>query len=667
MQYFLRVVCVISTLVIAACGGGGGGGGDSGNGYSISVNPGSVAISTYEDTAAPTKRVTATFVGDGVIVGVPPGSSQPDWLTITAVSSGNGTAEFDIFADETKVPIGTRSATLRFVTGKADGSSVKSVDVLVTFTVLDAFSLSKASIDLITTYDGAIDGPQEVVHISGAQSRWQIGALPNWLSVSGSAGVGEADIEFSCNKTALDAAGVFFADVEIVDSAGGRALRLPVRCLAQPHKILSSRYGVAFSQFSNVGSTSADILITQNGSTVIGWTASTSAAWLQVDESGLTGEQLHLSANPAELSPGFHQGEVTITSNASTISQSETIRVGFYVSNDSLPDQVHVGIVPSISDIRDPIRPIVYTRSGNEIHGVNVYTGIIEKKYSLPQHYFSFDVSDVSDDGMYLYVVDATAESSTYSPSNVYRFNLDDEHAAPTLLFTESGPLSGHEYGPISVKYFRNAGIPLLFNPLGRLHLADSGVVVANFKLYWNGFSDNWWPVFLRTKVSVHRTGSHIAITKSSPQGGDHIDIYRVTAFDLEGVETSVSLESQVNYQYPEFYEPGSMLLGDELDRVYVRFGYAEKSGAGWTYNGKFFSDTALVYSNDSSLFGSGSTGPGGSLVIGEYDKNGTLMRSLSEHAPYGWYKPWVSSDDLVVFASTRDLTSNVILHGFRR
>ena len=123
-------------VLLAVLASWSGGGGDS---TSISVSTTSVTFTAEVGAAAPaTQNVRATFRGDGVLVGYPPEVSAPSWLSVNAIGQTATTIDVSLRVTDTATS-GTRTTTLRFVTGKADGSQIKFADVQVTCIITAPF------------------------------------------------------------------------------------------------------------------------------------------------------------------------------------------------------------------------------------------------------------------------------------------------------------------------------------------------------------------------------------------------------------------------------------------------------------------------------------------------------------------------------------------------
>jgi len=174
-------VAVVALTLLAGCGGGGGQ-----PNYEISISPTSVSINATEGDTPPAATVVhVSFVGDGVIVGYAPGVPQPSWLNVVQQGSvSQNSVDFALGVTDTTT-VGTRTTSVRFVTGKTDGSVVKTVDLPVTYTVAPSSLAISTSTPAVTfsANIGATPTPQTVgVTYNGAIL--SVAGVPSWLSVT---------------------------------------------------------------------------------------------------------------------------------------------------------------------------------------------------------------------------------------------------------------------------------------------------------------------------------------------------------------------------------------------------------------------------------------------------------------------------------------------------
>lgn len=591
----------------------------------------------------------------------------PPWLFVRSVGQRDGASDHELQFSAQELPVGLYVATVRFATA-GSGLARDQHTLRVRLQVMEPFRAAAEALELDTTLDGSAD-PRATLELLGRQSSWQIEDVPAWLVLEKTSGQGSATVEARCLKAALAGPGVASATLTISDRLGGRVISLPVRCFAEAHRLMPAERGLAFSRFSNAERLIADVLIEQNGDRPLSWTAEATPSWISVSASGQTGRTMHVAVDPAGLTPGMHYGEIWI-SNPASPAQIEKIRVGVYLSAAELPSSITHALAGG-SDVRDPIRPRIYLLDEQELVARNIYTGQIEETYPLPPTASLLRLCDISDDGASLFLEDLSgwdpSNPLAYRPRDIYRVNLDRPTQPAQLLFTEQATQNGHSNGPLSLRYFRSNGVPVLFNPLGRLHHAETGVVLGEFQFNWSGSNHDWVRTFRPTRVSIAQGGTRFALSNETfPYAEDSIYVYDLRVRAVPGAKARIQRLTKVPRTYPSSLEPGAMLFHRSLDRIYVRFGYLEKMGAEWVYREAFRSEHMFTEAGDGTLVGSGTDGAG-QRVLGEFNKDGELVRALSPSRPNGWYLPWVSSDGLAVFATGYGGDGWGSLYGFPR
>lgn len=202
MTTIKMVMLSVAVLVLTACGGGGGGGGGNGAGKntSISVSPIQLTFNNTPYSTAQTE-VHVTFKGDGVIVGYPVGIADPGWLSVAEVSHTATSAIFSVSAASVGTP-GTYKSTLRFITGREDGSDIKYVDVEVTNNVFEQFDVSfESNASFVGKKSVGVTSPLEgyPIHINLSTTNWTITSETPWLTFSQHAGRGAATVVVSAD------------------------------------------------------------------------------------------------------------------------------------------------------------------------------------------------------------------------------------------------------------------------------------------------------------------------------------------------------------------------------------------------------------------------------------------------------------------------------------
>ena len=177
--------------------------------------------------------------------------------------------------------------------------------------------------------------------------------------------------------------------------------------------------GVAFVVMPGMSKLTRSLPVEEIGDNPQGWTAvSHQPDWLSVTPNGTGQDPMVISANPANLPDGFYMGSITITANNPDVLNTETIKVGLYVSSvTSVTESVQLR-----SDVaclkEDPIRPIVYVCYGAQstIDAYHIYTGELINSYAIENA--RIDALTISDDGSVLYALGNTG-------SSVRRINLE--------------------------------------------------------------------------------------------------------------------------------------------------------------------------------------------------------------------------------------------------
>jgi hypothetical protein len=476
----IRRIFTLATMCafLAACGGGGGGSSSGGNNnppggnnppptYTVSVSPGSVQFSALARGTLPAaKDVTATFNGEGLVVGTPTGASLPSWLTVSVVGSPTSTpAQVRFSVNTTGTTADSLATTVRFVTGKADGSQVATQDVPVTYTITDPLALDLTDLTFEATAN-TVAAPRTVA-VLGSGTSWTVTSDRTWLTAAPASGTNSGFVEVTANATAMSA-GIRRGQLRFVDSVSG-----DVRTVAVTFNISSNRWnvartGVQLLGFADSAARPAHVVVTNESGTAATWTATTDVNWLTVTSSGASGDTLTIEPD-ATLAPSLSDDTIyiaTVTVSGGGI-QSDTLRVGFYRSSAAEPTDVHAPLDLSTSVqpaglAVDPIRPYVYVGlSTNTVRAVNIVTGAV-----LPLFTAAADAKIgrivVSGDGQFLYA------SSIGSTGDVLRFNLDV--GAPLASLPRVANCCAQE-----LVWLRSRGVPLLVTGHFEVYNAETG------------------------------------------------------------------------------------------------------------------------------------------------------------------------------------------------
>jgi hypothetical protein len=188
-----------AALLVTACGGKGSG--PSGPSYSISVDPGSLSFAAEQGASVPAaKNLTVGFVGEGLVAGWPAGASPPSWLDLQLVSYTSSSQVIRVSVSTTSLAPATYTATIRLVTGNADGSAFVVRDVPVTFavtpppfTVTGPRSVNVTEASAAADLDLALTVKTNLSAVDGAACPWQVTSSVPWLSVAPASGTLASD------------------------------------------------------------------------------------------------------------------------------------------------------------------------------------------------------------------------------------------------------------------------------------------------------------------------------------------------------------------------------------------------------------------------------------------------------------------------------------------
>lgn len=143
------------------------------------------------------------------------------------------------------------------------------------------------------------------------------------------------------------------------------------------------------------------------------WTASSDQPWLSVTNSGTFSDKIVLTANPLSLASGVtHYANVTVSASDSGVENTESIRVGFTISN-SVPETTIVDIPQTDSTYQDsvfhaanPLEPTALQGFGSYLALVNMVSA--ETIWSTSNTIANVGGMTYSVDGTEAFIVDNT-------------------------------------------------------------------------------------------------------------------------------------------------------------------------------------------------------------------------------------------------------------------
>jgi hypothetical protein len=237
---------------------------------------------------------------------------------------------------------------------------------------------------------------------------WQLNGMPNWATVTATAGsVNAAGTSVTLKaKPANALVGVTPTLLTAVSTINGDSVSSSVLLSLNKdqHKLLPAENAVAFVSMPGWSRLTRVISVTDNygAASFGGMSASSDQPWLVV---GVSADKLILTADPSQLlSDTLNTATITITATDPDASAPEVIRVALW-KGSAAPAAASKASLPYTTVVADPLRPNVYLHNGGAVIDVyNVYTG--QKETSITGFSAHLGNMAVTPNGDSLYVVD---------------------------------------------------------------------------------------------------------------------------------------------------------------------------------------------------------------------------------------------------------------------
>ncbi len=155
----------------------------------------------------------------------------------------------------------------------------------------------------------------------------------------------------------------------------------------------------------------------------IDWNATSSAKWLTVTSSGLSGEYMTLTADPSLLAKDtLHETNIYLVSNYEGVESIEEITVTLWISASDLPE-IREFAASYTHATADPVRPYVYlTDETDTIDIFNLYTGNLIDSLTISNGTgptSTITEHAISNNGKYIFLSDT-------ANNKIVRIALDD-------------------------------------------------------------------------------------------------------------------------------------------------------------------------------------------------------------------------------------------------
>ncbi|MET1257172.1 BACON domain-containing protein [Aliikangiella maris] len=426
LKLFVTYVLVCSALsLLLACGGGGGGGGSS---YSLTLDKTALKFETvYLSQEYLSQSVTVKFVGDGVIVGTPPDTTLPNWLSVATMKQTTTSAEFRIDVDASFLAPGNYQTVLRFITGKADASDYVTKDLSVSLVIKDQLITNTESLNFaVKEYQQMAIEPQVIqLNMYDQSTRWTAESNQDWITISQTEGNGNSELQVSITNFS-ELSGINTGEIIINGINTASNISIPISLKIRPRKIYASRRGIALIANPTIKKLTSQVEIYDNAnvSTAVN-SINSDSDWLTA--SFIAANQIQITASDQGLASGIYVGQLTINSKVDEKSYSDYINVGLYVS-DEPSQEGNIALINNENDnygthvamAKDIIRPYlyVYDKTTEKLNRINIHTGVVDNPFPT--------VLNESFSGL---VVDARGEkliAHSDQVRSIYQFDLTD-------------------------------------------------------------------------------------------------------------------------------------------------------------------------------------------------------------------------------------------------
>jgi hypothetical protein len=218
---------------------------------------------------------------------------------------------------------------------------------------------------------GAQPPPQTVqVNVGGATATWGIETSSAWLTASASSAFAPGTISVTANTAGL-AAGVYNGSVQVfVPGASNSPVTIPVTLTVKSASLVVSPGSIAFFGAAGANTPATTLSITNGGTGVLSWTATSDSAWLAMNSNaGSAPSSVTISANVAGLANGSYNGNIAISS-ANALNSPVTVPVSLEVGNLLFTDDFSSGSANNWI-----ISPLGYASGWSVVNGTYTYDG----------------------------------------------------------------------------------------------------------------------------------------------------------------------------------------------------------------------------------------------------------------------------------------------------
>ncbi|HKE97248.1 MAG TPA: hypothetical protein VKB34_23255, partial [Povalibacter sp.] len=380
-------------------------------------------------------------------------SSSVPWLTFTGGAQGQGEGLINVSIDTSALATGDRQARVT-VTNTADPTDTANVFYTVRM-VAPVLTLSTPSL-LLGGNSGLDTRPGDLrfsINTAANSHPWTVTTTTNgggnWLQSSAATGTvsaAEQGIVVIADVSALTK-GTYTGSVALQVMVNGQpvAANIPVTLNVDSNRFVISATGVAFSSVPGRRVLTRTLTLTNSLDLAgIGWHAHSDQGWLSVTPSG-TGSSLTLTADPSGMAAGQYFANVDITPDTAGIVNTQSVRVGLYISDTAPPPSVDIPVVNAEFTASSPVAPEFYTIEAGNIRVYSAYSGALLR--TLATIAGDTQSMTISDDGRVIYVLtDSMNVDGHVSAIDAVSGSVQGTWVLPVLGYQQGGGRNGVQY-----------------------------------------------------------------------------------------------------------------------------------------------------------------------------------------------------------------------------
>ena len=450
-------------------------------------------------------------------------------------------------------------------------TSANAIDVVS----LSQFSSSAQSLAFTTSFgDSAI--AQQTLSLSNVGTGWQATASAPWLVLTPQSDDNGDSLLIDIDRSLITGWGLMAANISIYDPASGTTKVITIELAVDAIRLSSNYPSLAFNSLATEQTLVHMVDILTNSESNIVWQATTDANWLSLSSDNVN-NTLTITGIPANIATdGVHNAVITLSPTTAGTALSGTINITF---NKGVTDATDIDIanvnVNNSEIVLDPMRPYVYTASGDKINTYHVVSGALVNSTTSPLVDVDLTNLVVHPDGSMLLASNSEsyldADNVEQTRVNHYQFNLS------TYQFNQVDSENiTIEFRPIMIKMI--AGAPVVITQA--LEYADLNLV----RQYWD------------------QENAYSTSTIAQANSADLFMAYKQTTTSLERYALSynayasemVSVANQPAYTNVAFSNLSSFALNHNGTAIYTANNTSEWAG----FDGATYTDNGLLQAN---------------------------------------------------------------------